>query len=64
MAKCRRQGVPDCTLVVAGEADSALENLHRMAEKELAKYVDTCGDVGQPELPFNEFKSRLAGLTR
>ena len=91
-----------------GEADSALENLHKMAEKELEAYIDQpllmagassssavaggCAGSGSsnngnsgshkgkavataspdfagdevfvPRLPFNEFRSRLAGLTR
>ncbi|CAI5524173.1 unnamed protein product [Closterium sp. Naga37s-1] len=44
-----------------GEADAALENLHKMAEKELELYI--CDDGDPPPTSFNDFRSRLAGLT-
>ncbi|CAI7818344.1 unnamed protein product [Closterium sp. NIES-53] len=44
-----------------GEADTALENLHKMAEKELELYI--CDDGDPPPTSFNDFRSRLAGLT-
>lgn len=43
-----------------GEAESGLERLHQCAEKELQGYLDAEG----PTKEFNEFRTKLAGLTR
>ncbi|KAL5998098.1 hypothetical protein ACLOJK_009033 [Asimina triloba] len=43
-----------------GEAESGLERLHQCAEKELQIYLDAEG----PSKDFNEFRTKLAGLTR
>lgn len=43
-----------------GEAESGLERLHQCAEKELQGYLDAEG----PSREFNEFRTKLAGLTR
>jgi ariadne-1 len=43
-----------------GEAESGLERLHQCAEKELLPYLDAKG----PSEDFNEFRTKLAGLTR
>lgn len=43
-----------------GEAESGLERLHQCAEKELQTYLDADG----PSKDFNEFRTKLAGLTR
>lgn len=43
-----------------GEAESGLERLHQCAEKELQTYLDAQG----PCEDFNEFRTKLAGLTR
>ncbi|XP_055829725.1 probable E3 ubiquitin-protein ligase ARI8 [Solanum dulcamara] len=42
-----------------GEAESGLERLHQCAEKELQGYLDAQG----PSKEFNEFRTKLAGLT-
>ncbi|CAN6485482.1 unnamed protein product [Victoria cruziana] len=42
-----------------GEAESGLERLHQCAEKELLAFLDGEG----PSKEFNEFKTKLAGLT-
>ncbi|KAH9318558.1 hypothetical protein KI387_020327, partial [Taxus chinensis] len=42
-----------------GEAESGLERLHQCAEKELQAYLE--GD--SPSKGFNEFRTKLAGLT-
>lgn len=44
----------------AGEAESGLERLHQCAEKELQVYLNAEG----PSKDFNEFRTKLAGLTR
>ena len=43
-----------------GEAESGLERLHQCAEKELKLYFEAKG----PSEDFNEFRTKLAGLTR
>lgn len=43
-----------------GEAEAGLERLHQCAEKELQLYSDAKG----PLEDFNEFRTKLAGLTR
>ena len=43
-----------------GEAESGLERLHQCAEKELNKFV-TCDG---PSKEFDDFRAKLAGLTR
>lgn len=45
----------------SGEAESGLERLHQCAEKELQGYLNV--DKG-PSKDFNEFRMKLAGLTR
>ncbi|KAF8402285.1 hypothetical protein HHK36_013237 [Tetracentron sinense] len=42
-----------------GDAESGLERLHQCAEKELHVYLNTEG----PSKDFNEFRTKLAGLT-
>ncbi|CAI9090817.1 OLC1v1025675C3 [Oldenlandia corymbosa var. corymbosa] len=42
-----------------GEAESGLERLHQCAEKELQGYLNAEG----PSKDFNEFRTKLAGLT-
>ncbi|KAJ4968407.1 hypothetical protein NE237_015108 [Protea cynaroides] len=42
-----------------GEAESGLERLHQCAEKELQVYLNADG----PTQAFNEFRTKLAGLT-
>eukprot|EP00252_Welwitschia_mirabilis_P004880 TRINITY_DN1520_c0_g5_i1.p2 TRINITY_DN1520_c0_g5~~TRINITY_DN1520_c0_g5_i1.p2 ORF type:complete len:108 (+),score=27.15 TRINITY_DN1520_c0_g5_i1:303-626(+) len=42
-----------------GEAEAGLERLHQCAEKELQVYID--GDSNVKD--FNEFRTKLAGLT-
>uniref|UniRef100_A0A2P2LQL9 RBR-type E3 ubiquitin transferase n=2 Tax=Rhizophora mucronata TaxID=61149 RepID=A0A2P2LQL9_RHIMU len=42
-----------------GEAESGLERLHQCAEKELQVYLNAEG----PSKDFNEFRTKLAGLT-
>lgn len=44
----------------SGEAESGLERLHQCAEKELQTYLNSEG----PSKDFNEFRTKLAGLTR
>ncbi|XP_038990890.1 probable E3 ubiquitin-protein ligase ARI8 isoform X2 [Hibiscus syriacus] len=46
-------------ICLAGEAESGLERLHRCAEKELQVYLN----AEAPLKDFNEFRSKLAGLT-
>lgn len=48
------------TTVPVGEAESGLERLHQCAEKELQIYLNADG----PSKDFNEFRTKLAGLTR
>ncbi|RRT63807.1 hypothetical protein B296_00007140, partial [Ensete ventricosum] len=43
-----------------GEAESGLERLHQCAEKELQIYLD----AESPMKDFNDFRTKLAGLTR
>lgn len=47
-------------LNAVGEAESGLERLHQCAEKELQGYLD----AESPSKEFNEFRTKLAGLTR
>ncbi|CAA6668295.1 unnamed protein product [Spirodela intermedia] len=42
-----------------GEAESGLERLHQCAEKELQVFIDAEG----PSKDFNDFRTKLAGLT-
>lgn len=42
-----------------GEAESGLERLHQCAEKELQVYLN----ADEPSKDFNEFRTKLAGLT-
>lgn len=44
----------------AGEAEAGLERLHQCAEKELQVYLQAEG----PSKSFNDFRTKLAGLTR
>lgn len=44
---------------VAGEAEANLERLHQCVEKELQNYLTE----GTPD-EFNNFRTKLAGLTR
>ena len=44
----------------SGEAESGLERLHQCAEKELQVYLD----AESPMKDFNDFRTKLAGLTR
>jgi ariadne-1 len=44
----------------AGEAESGLERLHQCAEKELQQFLAADG----PSKEFDEFRTKLAGLTR
>lgn len=52
----------DVTLYLCslGEAESGLERLHQCAEKEFQGYLNAEG----PSKDFNEFRTKLAGLTR
>lgn len=43
-----------------GEAESGLERLHQCAEKELQIYLE----ADSPMKEFNDFRTKLAGLTR
>jgi len=43
-----------------GEAESGLERLHQCAEKELQLFLNADG----PSREFNDFRTKLAGLTR
>ncbi|CAA6663948.1 unnamed protein product [Spirodela intermedia] len=43
-----------------GEAESGLERLHQCAEKELQVFIEAEG----PSKDFNDFRTKLAGLTR
>ncbi|KAL6503590.1 putative E3 ubiquitin-protein ligase ari8 [Orobanche gracilis] len=43
-----------------GEAEAGLERLHQCAEKELMNYINSDG----PSKDFNDFRTKLAGLTR
>lgn len=45
---------------VPGDAESGLERLHQCAEKEFQGYLNSEG----PSQEFNEFRTKLAGLTR
>lgn len=47
-------------LYFSGEAESGLERLHQCVEKELQVYLDAESPVDN----FNEFRTKLAGLTR
>ena len=44
----------------SGEAESGLERLHQCAEKELQVFLNGDG----PSKDFNDFRTKLAGLTR
>ena len=46
--------------VGSGEAESGLEKLHQCAEKELQTFIESDG----PSKEFNDFRTKLAGLTR
>ncbi|KAL4342064.1 hypothetical protein GQ457_08G014150 [Hibiscus cannabinus] len=46
-------------MCLAGKAESGLERLHQCAEKELQVYLNADGPLKE----FNEFRSKLAGLT-
>ena len=46
--------------VYLGEAESGLERLHQCAEKELQVYLE----AESPPKDFNDFRTKLAGLTR
>lgn len=52
--------VPLQSICHASEAESGLEWLHQCAEKELQVYLNAEG----PSKDFNEFRTKLAGLTR
>lgn len=43
-----------------GEAESGLERLHQCAEKELLQFLSD----ESPSKDFNDFRTKLAGLTR
>jgi len=45
---------------MAGEAEAGLERLHQCAEKDLQTFLE--GDT--PITSFNDFRTKLAGLTR
>lgn len=45
---------------LAGEAEAGLERLHMCAEKDLQMFLE--GDA--PTSSFNDFRTKLAGLTR
>lgn len=47
-------------LLHLGEAEAGLERLHQCAEKELMNYLNSDG----PSNDFNDFRTKLAGLTR
>lgn len=47
-------------LITLGEAEAGLERLHQCAEKELQNYLNSEG----PSKDFNDFRTKLAGLTR
>ena len=44
-----------------GEAESGLERLHQCAEKELQQFLNA---DSKPSADFNDFRTKLAGLTR
>jgi hypothetical protein len=46
--------------IYLGEAESGLERLHQCAEKELQVYLE----AESPSKDFNDFRTKLAGLTR
>ena len=46
--------------IFPGEAEAGLERLHKCAEKDLQIYLE--GDAPNPS--FNDFRTKLAGLTR
>lgn len=46
--------------ICTGEAEAGLERLHQCAEKELQTYLNATG----PSKDFNDFRTKLAGLTR
>ena len=46
--------------IILGEAEAGLERLHQCAEKELMNYLNSEG----PSKDFNDFRTKLAGLTR
>ena len=48
------------SVLAAGEAEAGLERLHQCAEKDLQNYIN--GDI--PSNDFNDFRTKLAGLTR
>lgn len=47
-------------MFTSGEAESGLERLHQCAEKELQLFLNADG----PSKDFNDFRTKLAGLTR
>lgn len=49
------------TILSSGEAESGLERLHQCAEKELQQYLNP---ENKPPNNFNDFRTKLAGLTR
>ena len=44
----------------SGEAESGLERLHQCVEKDLLQFLNADG----PSKDFNDFRTKLAGLTR
>lgn len=46
--------------ICTGEAEAGLERLHQCAEKELQTFLNGTG----PSKDFNDFRTKLAGLTR
>ncbi len=44
----------------AGEAETGLERLHQCAEKDLQMFIEAENSTTS----FNDFRSKLAGLTR
>ncbi|KAF2300199.1 hypothetical protein GH714_010634 [Hevea brasiliensis] len=71
LSTCKSNGISSphrklsgCLLVVGsnhlGEAESGLERLHQCAEKELQQFLNAEG----PSKEFDEFRTKLAGLTR
>lgn len=49
-----------CIMFFLGDAESGLERLHQCAEKELQVYLE----AETPLKDFNDFRTKLAGLTR
>ena len=48
------------SVLAAGEAEAGLERLHQCAEKDLQNYLTS----DSPSNDFNDFRTKLAGLTR